>query len=369
MYYVRPEKLTLPKQLELIETLRCIATLLIVFFHATELFRLKFEEYFLFSIFSFGDSGVDFFFVLSGFSLAISSSKYIGDTSKVKVFLLKRFIRIYPLYWIISALIVPIYFFIPSFGNGHETNVYSIINSFLLIPYQYSPILIVAWFLSHITFFYILFSFLILRPKIFSYLIICWLFLSIMFIPYDLINYLYLDENAHRLIKFFFSYYNLEFAAGYLIAMLSKIHRVDATTSLYILLIGCAGFLLGGLVEVFLSHSFSMSSFFYHYYEFIIYGSSSILIVAGSAFLESTLQIHSNKYFLILGSASFSIYLVHYAVLSALTKIIQFTNVENLVFLSIGMIMACVVAVGVGCIVHFCVEKRISLLLRKALVK
>ena len=55
------------QQLELLGCLRGIAALLIVAFHATELFSLKFDQPFLRSLFEFGDSGVDFFFVLSGF--------------------------------------------------------------------------------------------------------------------------------------------------------------------------------------------------------------------------------------------------------------------------------------------------------------
>ena len=200
-------------KLELLECLRGIAALLIVAFHATELFSLKFGQPFLRSLFEFGDSGVDFFFVLSGFFLTLSSFKYIGRPHTARAFLIKRCVRIYPFYWLVSLCIIPVYFLMPSFGKGHETDIGVIIKSLLLIPQSHVPILSVAWFLSHLVFFYFIFATVILLPRIFTKVVFAGLSLTGFFIVVDVISGFQLGETTHYGTDFIFSFYNLEFAA------------------------------------------------------------------------------------------------------------------------------------------------------------
>ncbi|MEO0458091.1 MAG: acyltransferase, partial [Cyanobacteria bacterium P01_A01_bin.114] len=194
-----------PQKLALLESLRGIAALLIVAFHANELFTLKFGQPFLGSLFQFGDSGVDFFFVLSGFFLALSSFKYIGQTGKASGFLLKRCVRIYPFYWFVTLGLVPVYFLMPSFGKGHERELGTLFTSLLLIPQGHAPIVSVAWFLSHLVFFYLIFTAVILAPKIFSKVVFIGLVLSALFMVADIGSGYQLREGAHFLTNFVFS--------------------------------------------------------------------------------------------------------------------------------------------------------------------
>ncbi|ESA38652.1 acyltransferase 3 [Leptolyngbya sp. Heron Island J] len=359
MTYTRKQIKQPLQKLKLLESLRGVAALLIVAFHATDLFSLKFNQPFLLSFFEFGDAGVDFFFVLSGFFLALSSFKYIGQQNRAKDFLLKRCVRIYPFYWAVSLCIIPIYFLIPSFGKGYETDTGVMIKSLLLIPQSHAPILSVAWFLSHLVFFYIVFTAVIVRPGVGSKLVLSGLSVSVFFMLADVISGFQLRENAHFLFDFIFSYYNLEFAGGCLLGVLFKRLQLKRNVSCWLLLTGCFGFIVAALLDVYGLQTSSQTSGIAHYYEFVTYGVCSLLIVAGAAFLEKSSRLAIHQGFVLLGAASFSIYLTHYPILSVLTKIIETLGISSLGLRSLSMLLACVVAVAIGCGVHFVVEKRI----------
>lgn len=355
------------QKLMLLEGFRGLAALLIVAFHATELFSLKFEQPFLFSLFEFGDSGVDFFFVLSGFFLAVSSFNALGHQTAAKDFFLKRCGRIYPLYWLVSLCIIPTYFLIPSFGKGYETDIGVIIQSLLLIPQSHPPVLSVAWFLSHLLFFYLIFTAVILRPKIFSNVVFAGLSLSAFFILADVMSGFQLRANTHSLLDFIFSYYNLEFAAGCLVGVLFKRIRLKKLRSLCILSMGCLIFIIAALLDVYVLRTSANNAGIADYYEFIAYGTSSVLIVGGTAFLEKSHRIQVNKWVLGLGAASFAIYLTHYPLLSLFTKIIQITDINSVSFHTISMLVACVITVLIGCAIHAHIEKKLVSLFRKNL--
>jgi exopolysaccharide production protein ExoZ len=98
--------------------------------------------------------GVDYFFVLTGFLISFIYGERIGTRQKVGRYVTNRFIRIYPFYWLITLIILPVYFLVPSFGNGFETHKDALIKSLVLIPQEHGPILPVAWSLSYFFLFY-----------------------------------------------------------------------------------------------------------------------------------------------------------------------------------------------------------------------
>lgn len=356
-----------PQKLELLETFRGIAALLIVAFHATELFSLKFDRPFLLSIFEFGDSGVDFFFVLSGFFLGISTIKLIGRQNAASNFLTKRCVRIYPLYWLVSLCIIPVYFLVPSFGKGHEQTIGVILKSLLLIPQDHAPILSVAWFLSHLLFFYLAFTAVILLPKVASKIILVGLSVSAAFMFADIFSAFQFRNSTHFLLNFIFSYYNFEFVAGWGLGIFFSKNQLNPVVSLSILSIGCLSFIAAGLLDVYVFQTSTNISGVSDYYEFVAYGLSSLLIVGGAAFLEQACKLSINKEITNLGSASFAIYLTHYPILSIFTKVIQITKINSIGFYTITMTLACVAAVLVGCLVHFSIEKKLTLVFKNRL--
>ncbi|PKR89657.1 hypothetical protein CXZ10_09865 [Pleomorphomonas diazotrophica] len=50
-----------------------------------------------------GAFGLDYFFVLSGFIIYAAQGKHLGRLSALKPYLLKRFSRVFPIYWVYTA--------------------------------------------------------------------------------------------------------------------------------------------------------------------------------------------------------------------------------------------------------------------------
>src|SRR5436305_9906897 len=105
--------------LNTLQACRAAAAILVVLFHASgSIFALA--KYFdckpFGRVFDFGYAGVDFFFVLSGFLMMHVHAQDFGQPRKLGAYCWKRFTRIYPAYWVVLALIVPVYFLLPGVG-------------------------------------------------------------------------------------------------------------------------------------------------------------------------------------------------------------------------------------------------------------
>lgn len=86
-----------------LDHLRALAITLVFLFH----YRLFHHPLWIDTIGSFGWTGVDLFFVLSGYLIASQVFRSVQQNSfSLKVFFLKRFFRILPAYWFVLALYV-----------------------------------------------------------------------------------------------------------------------------------------------------------------------------------------------------------------------------------------------------------------------
>ena len=82
---------------------RGIAAILVVFFHYKHLFQLSFPNFY--NIINYGKLGVPLFFVISGYVITASAESTIKKKGSSNQFLKRRFIRIYPAFWL-SILVV-----------------------------------------------------------------------------------------------------------------------------------------------------------------------------------------------------------------------------------------------------------------------
>lgn len=94
-----------------LDHLRALAILLVFIFHYTIL--SKGEPSWLATMSSFGWTGVDLFFVLSGFLIALPLFKAIGNSQPIslRTFFIKRTLRILPVYWFTLLIYVLFPFF------------------------------------------------------------------------------------------------------------------------------------------------------------------------------------------------------------------------------------------------------------------
>lgn len=90
----------------------------------------------LITIFNYGFLGVDFFFVLSGFIIMHSHFNDDKSIAALKVYVIKRFVRIFPPYWPVSIVLIFAYFVLPGMSMGERTD-FSWLSSLLLLPDVY----------------------------------------------------------------------------------------------------------------------------------------------------------------------------------------------------------------------------------------
>ena len=138
----------------------------------------------------------------------------IGKKDQLKSFLVKRAVRIYPIYWIITLTLLCVFIVIPGFANNQDLGLGYVIGSLLLIPQNEPPILLVGWTLIYEIYFYVLFSIAIwLKPKHSAPILSAWLLVTILN-SCKLINF----PKSFFLLNQVFGNMNLEFVLGCLAA-------------------------------------------------------------------------------------------------------------------------------------------------------
>jgi peptidoglycan/LPS O-acetylase OafA/YrhL len=107
--------------------------------------------------------GVDIFFVISGFIMIYTTADRFGRAGAASTFLTRRFVRIAPLYWLMTAGLIAVAVVAPRLLNVPIENWRSIVTSCLFIPDirgngEVRPILAAGWTLNYEMFFYAVFA-------------------------------------------------------------------------------------------------------------------------------------------------------------------------------------------------------------------
>ncbi|WP_147433449.1 acyltransferase family protein [Paenibacillus ginsengarvi] len=198
----------------MIQTSRGAAVFLVLLFHASQT-GLRYFDYDYLGVGEMGRSGAyTFFFVLTGYLMHTLYRREWGNRGMFGTFLLKRFARIYPLYWLVMAAVMPIYFLVPSFGVGFERDPSAILKSLLLWPQDHGPILGVAWSLSYIVLFYLVYSLVFIwKDKVLVAIYSSWMTIIV------LNMFGWIELKASTMLSFLFGSYHLQFVIGILIAI------------------------------------------------------------------------------------------------------------------------------------------------------
>jgi exopolysaccharide production protein ExoZ len=349
------------KKLGLIQGFRGVAALLVVMVHSTALLEMATNKPFLGRLFGFGGVGVDFFFVLSGFIIYYVNYRDVGKPEKARSFLLKRFLRVYPLYWVVL---------IPRLLRPWEAyDGWIILSSLTLFPYPTPPIVNVSWTLTYEVFFYLIFSLFILRPT--KWLVGGLLMWLTIIVGYWILYFFgfYRDLIQYPVLKFFLNSLHLEFVLGSAAAYLAMRYRWKHSRRLIglgVLLLLGFGLLDNHIGSLSQTARLTLSSVadiggepITRCYRVIFAGIPSMIIVLGSAALESVEDLRLPRWFTYLGDASFSIYLIHGSVINntiqLLLKLDQMPLLNHLAF----RLLLIIAAIGSGCLMHELIEKRL----------
>ena len=141
-----------------IQFLRFVAASLVVFSHSTDAIGMYIANSVsrsMLYVANFGASGVHIFFVISGFIMVYTSFEKNDENFDSEKFLIRRFIRIYPIFWLYAAVYILSHYIVL---GGYNLSILDILRSLLLLP-GYSPLIIgPAWTLSFEIYFYICFA-------------------------------------------------------------------------------------------------------------------------------------------------------------------------------------------------------------------
>lgn len=148
-----------------IQEFRAVAALLVVACHATGAsFKVTHLDasHLLRLLIDFGNTGVDLFFLISGFVIYQVARRNMGSMRGAGVFLYRRLTRIYPIYWFYTLLVYAIYVLAPQWVNTASGHNMSLWKSLALWPQQVEPLLLQGWTLTYEMLFYVNFAALLL---------------------------------------------------------------------------------------------------------------------------------------------------------------------------------------------------------------
>ncbi len=152
-----------------IEALRGIAALVVALGHNRGLFGQVDPGSFMDRITANAIFGVEVFFIISGFIICYSTRNIKAPSLRnTSAFLIKRFFRIYPVYFVILSIYVLLFYknLYTGIHAGGELTIHNIIKSIFLIPLDWNSLppyygwgtIIVSWSLGYELYFYFVFA-------------------------------------------------------------------------------------------------------------------------------------------------------------------------------------------------------------------
>ena len=248
----------------------------------------------------FGTSGVDLFFVISGFIMVVTTS---GTGIGPGEFWRRRVVRVVPLYWLLTLSMVAVALVAPGVFRTLKVAPSTLLQSLLFIPHFSQsfpdavwPLLVPGWTLNFVMFFYAVFGLALLAPerKRLVPLVALFVLLTLLGFAFGPFASAAAQTYTHPML--------LEFAAGAAIAAwwLDGRWRLPTATS--------SGLVAAGAVLLVLrdQEPFGTST--------QIVG--AVLVVVGA--LDTRFAAWRNQVLQALGDASYSLYLTHIFTLGAL---------------------------------------------------
>lgn len=326
-----------------VQYLRGIAASLVVFHHT--LVQLERHGSGTFKIdTNIGEAGVDIFFVISGFIMT-----YIAGQRSITPlqFWKDRVIRIVPLYWFYTALMVAIAFFLPSVLKTTVFDLPHAIKSFLFIPSFHPkietmvwPVLVQGWTLNYEMFFYLIFGLMLLFGHASTRLV----GLALSFILLIIIG-LWLSP-SDPMAATYTSSLLAEFLAGAVIGHFYNQNRFP-------------GVKLGWVFVILGIGLFALAVFMPGWggKRAIEWGIPSTILLIGALAIERNAKIAEYTLLKHVGDSSYSLYLVHTFVLGVVGFVWGRKDIEHYLFDIFAVLMAVIACIIAGIVSYYWLEK------------
>jgi|CXWL01.1.fsa_nt_gi peptidoglycan/LPS O-acetylase OafA/YrhL len=274
------------------------------------------------SVLGGGYLGVDFFFVLSGFIIMYTHMSDTPSIVNVRRYVLKRLVRIFPPYLPLSIGMLLLYAALPGFSESGGRD-YSLLSSLFLLPADLPPALSVAWTLVHEIQFYAIFLLFYLSGRLLISFLLLWasviLFANLTFVPSGWASYP-------------LSLMNIEFMFGVLAAWIVKGSKLRIPPSIWM----AAGTALSLAMLAYMQPNNLPSTR-------LVFAFGLALVVVGFALLERNQILPWPTILLLLGNASYSIYLIHNPLLSLTQRLAGRFEFDWLMALMGGVVISILV--------------------------
>ncbi len=353
-------------QLRSIQALRGLAALAVMFAHLHGVEgRHSGEDPVLSEAWIAGVSGVDLFFVISGFIMVWVAGDTAPTRRNAAKFLFARIMRIYPLWWLFAAAMAA--YFLLAYGAPWDAEKLSaakvggiehLIKSFLLIPHDAFPILPLGWTLMHEMYFYVVFALILLLPQDYRIRACCLWALIIMAAVSAQMTGFY----ANTLVNLILFPMTLEFLLGAGVAWMIKAGWVQYRWL-------ALGLGLLGLVLAYLNIDFQSTDTLLPTTRTFAYGPAFALLLYALVAIERTSRFGQRipQFAVRLGDWSYSLYLCHLLVISAIGRVFfayfgQSGIVDNIIFLLISV----VATVIISAVVYQMFERRVLSVSKRA---
>ena len=260
-------------------------------------------------------SGVDIFFVISGFIMLYVSFSNSGDSLlSAGEFVKRRMIRIVPLYWF-WCIVLLILVASGIFAKSHYTS-WDVFASFILLPVD-NPLFAIAWTLTYELYFYVIFA---VALVFFSRTMTALVSIAVILLILTFSNILLTGATY----EFFRSAIVIEFCFGIGLASIyfrsERIWRTSwLTVALSVAIIAIAPTIVPHESTAFLREPFRV----------VVWGIPSIVLVAAAiGFVPKPGTFH--RWLIAVGDASYSIYLTHIFILIAYSKVLKIDAVARI---------------------------------------
>lgn len=291
-----------------------------------------------------GVVGVDLFFLISGFVMTHVALSGARGKDAARRFIYNRAARIYPVYWA-ATLILMILYAGKHLLFAEATPFPNPVETFLLSPSDFYPLVPVGWTLVHEMYFYVVFAlFVFWGAARLPQFLTGWITIIVAALAFGLFS-------ANAWTKIVFNPLTFEFVVGAIIALAIK----NGVTRLAIpaLVAGIALFAIQALFFADKLYPNLMGQFalraaiFTPPFAFILYGAAAI--EKNGALAPSWLRKT--------GDASYSLYLIHVPVFLVVGKLISIsvpdTRIDNILLIAAFTVAA--IAAGFG--LHHFVER------------
>lgn len=311
-------------RLHALQYLRAVAALAVVYSH-TVIQVADYEQY----LTEAGSFGVDIFFVISGFIMIFISK----PDDRPAGFMVNRIRRVVPLYWFFTFLMAAILLLMPSVFKATVFDLKALLLSLGFIPFwslahphEAWPILAPGWSLNFEMYFYLVFALSLFFSERYRIAFMT-LFISSVFALATVMN-----DGESALAFFFSKSLVFEFILGMLLAVAWKRgFRIPPSTAAWLLL--AASCVL--LIKLPLPRIFE-------------YGVPSFLIVMACLYV----RIGEYRWGVLLGDASYALYLSHIFTLGILRKFVAPVLGEGQGAAYLFVVISMIVCVVVSIVIH-----------------